>query len=350
VVATNYGPEFDPMARLEAASTGVVSVYALRRDYHDVMKGKLKQLAQWVAHEAGAGVKVFVDTAPLMEKPLAARAGLGWQGKHTNLVSRRFGSWLFLGVLLTDLELEPDAPESGPLRPVPRLPRRVPDERLSRPLPARCAALHLLSHHRAQGPHRREFRAAMGNRIYGCDDCLAVCPWNKFAHAGSEARLAVNDALVAPPLADLAGLDDAAFRELFRGTPSSAPAATASCATCSSPSATRATRACCRWYASACRTRRNWCAPWRCGHCPGWGTRPSSPRSRRGFAGRDRWRCARNGWRHRDGGWRVEKTRARCICTELLQGGAPRLLAPSRRPGPPIRRLCATHWPCPELD
>jgi epoxyqueuosine reductase len=219
VVATNYGPELDPMARLEAASTGVVSVYALRRDYHDVMKGKLKQLAQWVAHDSGAGVKVFVDTAPLMEKPLAERAGIGWQGKHTNLVSRRFGSWLFLGVLLTDLELEPDAPEPDHCGQCRACLDVCPTKAFPAPyqLDARRCISYLTIEHK--GHIAREFRAAMGNRIYGCDDCLAVCPWNKFAQAGSVARLAVNDELAAPPLADLAGLDDAAFRRLFRGTP-----------------------------------------------------------------------------------------------------------------------------------
>lgn len=219
VVATNYGPELDPMARLKAASTGVVSVYALRRDYHDVMKGKLKQLASWVARDGTCNVKVFVDTAPLMEKPLAERAGIGWQGKHTNLVSRRFGSWLFLGVLLTDLELEPDAPEADHCGQC----RACLDVCPTRAFPApyqldarRCISYLTIEH---KGHIAREFRAAMGNRIYGCDDCLAVCPWNKFAQAGSEARMAVNDELAAPSLAGLAELDDAAFRELFRGTP-----------------------------------------------------------------------------------------------------------------------------------
>jgi epoxyqueuosine reductase len=219
VVATNYSPEIDPMARLEAASTGVVSVYALRRDYHDVMKGKLKQLANWLARDADCNVKVFVDTAPLMEKPLAERAGLGWQGKHTNLVSRQFGSWLFLGVLLTDLELEPDAPEADHCGQCRACLDICPTTAFPAPyqLDARRCISYLTIEHK--GHIAREFRAAMGNRIYGCDDCLAVCPWNKFAKAGSEARLAVNDELAAPALADLAELDDAAFRKLFRGTP-----------------------------------------------------------------------------------------------------------------------------------
>jgi epoxyqueuosine reductase len=219
VVATNYGPEIDPMARLEAASTGVISVYALRRDYHEVMKGKLKTLAGWVARDADCAVKVFVDTAPLMEKPLGERAGLGWQGKHTNLVSRQFGSWLFLGVLLTDLELEPDAPETDHCGQCRACLDVCPTKAFPAPyqLDARRCISYLTIEHK--GHVAREFRAAMGNRIYGCDDCLAVCPWNKFAQAGSEARLAVNDELAAPPLGELAALDDTAFRALFRGTP-----------------------------------------------------------------------------------------------------------------------------------
>ena len=219
VVAMNYAPEFDPLARLEATATGVVSTYAGRRDYHDVMKGKLKDLAGWVAREAGCGVKVFVDTAPLMEKPLAERAGLGWQGKHTNLVSRDFGSWLFLGVLLTDLELEPDAPEADHCGQCRACLDICPTKAFPAPyqLDARRCISYLTIEHK--GHIDRELRSAMGNRIYGCDDCLAVCPWNKFAKLAKEARLAVNEGLAAPPLASLAGLDDAAFRALFRGTP-----------------------------------------------------------------------------------------------------------------------------------
>jgi epoxyqueuosine reductase len=300
VVATNYGPESDPMARLEATSTGVVSVYAQRRDYHDVMKGKLKQLAQWIAHDAGASVKVFVDTAPLMEKPLAQRAGIGWQGKHTNLVSRRFGSWLFLGVLLTDLELEPDGSEADHCGQCRACLDVCPTKAFPAPyqLDARRCISYLTIEHK--GHIDREFRAAMGNRIYGCDDCLAVCPWNKFAQAGSEARLAVNDALAAPPLADLAGSTTPRFASCSGELRSSARAATASCATCSSPSATRATRACCPRCASACRTPRNWCAPWRCGHCHGWRMKLSSPRSRHASCrARPMSRCAMNGWQRK---------------------------------------------------
>ena len=219
VVAANYGPDFDPLTRLEAKTTGVVSVYALRRDYHDVMKARLKELARWLAREAGCGVKIFVDTAPLMEKPLAARAGLGWQGKHTNLVSRQFGSWLFLGVLLADRELEPDTPESDHCGQCRACLDICPTQAFPAPyqLDARRCISYLTIEHK--GHIDREFRSAIGNRIYGCDDCLAVCPWNKFAQAGSDARLAVKEELAAPPLGELADLDDAAFRALFRGTP-----------------------------------------------------------------------------------------------------------------------------------
>ena len=219
VVAANYGCDLDPLARLEAKATGVVSIYALRRDYHDVMKGRLKELAQWLAREAGCGVKVFVDTAPLMEKPLAALAGLGWQGKHTNLVSRQFGSWLFLGVLLADLELEADGPESDHCGQCRACLDICPTQAFPAPyqLDARRCISYLTIEH--QGHIGREFRSAIGNRIYGCDDCLAVCPWNKFAQAGSDARLAVKEELAVLPLGELAGLDDAAFRALFRGTP-----------------------------------------------------------------------------------------------------------------------------------
>ncbi|HUF44893.1 MAG TPA: tRNA epoxyqueuosine(34) reductase QueG [Aestuariivirgaceae bacterium] len=219
VVAMNYGSELDPLARLDAPATGVVSVYAVRRDYHDVMKSKLKQLARWVAHEAGAGVKVFVDTAPLMEKPLAERAGLGWQGKHTNLVSREFGSWLFLGVLLTDLVLEPDAAEADHCGGCRACLDICPTQAFPAPyqLDARRCISYLTIEHK--GHIAREFRSSMGNRIYGCDDCLAVCPWNKFAKLASEARLAVEDRLAAASLGALAELDDAGFRALFQGTP-----------------------------------------------------------------------------------------------------------------------------------
>ena len=197
-----------------------ISVYARNRDYHDLVKGKLKQVAGRFAARAGADVKVFVDTAPLMEKPLAAAAGIGWQGKHTNLVSRDFGSWLFLGAILTDCDLPPDAPEIDHCGSCRACLDICPTAAFPGALPPRCAALHLVSDHRAQGPDpASNSAAAMGNRIYGCDDCLAVCPWNKFAQATHEAKLAARDDLDAPPLAELAALDDAGFRARFSGSP-----------------------------------------------------------------------------------------------------------------------------------
>jgi len=219
VCAMNYGPESDPMAILEERDRGAVSVYARNRDYHDVMKGRMKQLAQWLHKETGAGVKVFVDTAPVMEKPLAERAGVGWQGKHTNLVSRRYGSWLFLGEILTSLALDPDPAETDHCGACRRCLDICPTDAFPAPyeLDARRCISYLTIEHK--GPIPREFREAMGNRIYGCDDCLAVCPWNKFARAASEAKLRAREDLEAPRLAELAGLDDAAFRAMFSGSP-----------------------------------------------------------------------------------------------------------------------------------
>ncbi|MBL8908233.1 MAG: tRNA epoxyqueuosine(34) reductase QueG [Rhizobiales bacterium] len=219
MLAVNYGQDLDPLARLDCRDTGVISLYALGRDYHDVVKGKLKLLAAWFARRSGADVKVFVDTAPLMEKPLAAKAGLGWQGKHTNLLSRDLGSWFFIGAILTTAELVADAPEADhcgscracldicPTRAFP-----VPYQLDAR----RCISYLTIEH---KGHIAREFREAMGNRIYGCDDCLAVCPWNKFAKLGREARLAARQELVAPKLASLVRLDDQGFRRLFSGSP-----------------------------------------------------------------------------------------------------------------------------------
>ena len=219
VVAMNYGPDTDPLEDLKAASTGNISVYARHRDYHDVMKGKLKQLAQKFARETGEEVKVFVDTAPLMEKPLAEKAGLGWQGKHTNLVSRDHGSWLFLGVMLTTAELEPDTPEDDHCGSCTACLDICPTDAFPAPyqLDARRCISYLTIEH--AGPIPEAFRKAMGNRIYGCDDCLAVCPWNKFAATASEAKLVAREDLKSPPLADLLILDDAAFRALFSGSP-----------------------------------------------------------------------------------------------------------------------------------
>jgi epoxyqueuosine reductase len=219
MLAMNYGPEFDPMARLERRGEGVISVYALNRDYHEVIKGRLKHVAQWLARETKEDVKVFVDTAPLMEKPLAAKAGLGWQGKHTNLVSRELGSWFFLGALLSAAKLVPDAPERDHCGTCQACLDICPTNAFPAPyqLDARRCISYLTIEHPGHIP--REFRQAMGNRIYGCDDCLAVCPWNKFAASAREAKLKARDDLVAPALGDLLRLDDAAFRKLFAGSP-----------------------------------------------------------------------------------------------------------------------------------
>jgi epoxyqueuosine reductase len=222
MLGLNYGPETDPLAALSRPDRGAISVYARHRDYHDVLKGKLKELAGFLvaaARPEKADVKVFVDTAPLLEKPLAARAGLGWQGKHTNLVSREFGSWLFLGAILTNLDLPPDPPESDHCGQCRACLDVCPTGAFPSPyqLDARRCISYLTIEH--EGPIPRELRPAIGNRIYGCDDCLAVCPWNKFASEGREAKLAARADLNAPPLAELARLDDASFRSLFAGGP-----------------------------------------------------------------------------------------------------------------------------------
>ncbi|MBY0447884.1 MAG: tRNA epoxyqueuosine(34) reductase QueG [Hyphomonadaceae bacterium] len=219
LLGANYGPEQDPLELLSRKELGLVSAYAARRDYHDVIKGRLKQLAQWLAREAGAQVKVFVDTAPLMEKPLAQAAGIGWQGKHTNLVSRRHGSWLLLGAILTDAALQPDAPETDHCGQCRACLDICPTHAFPAPyqLDARRCLAYLSIEHAGPIPHG--FREAMGNRVFGCDDCLAVCPWNKFAQASQDARLAHRRDLAAAPLAELAQLDDAAFRTRFAGTP-----------------------------------------------------------------------------------------------------------------------------------
>ena len=218
-LAMNYGLDLDPMARLDQRDTGIISLYALGRDYHDVIKGKLKLLAAWFAKRSGAEVKVFVDTAPLMEKPLAAKAGLGWQGKHTNLLSRDLGSWFFIGAILTTAELAADAVESDHCGSCRACLDACPTKAFPAPyqLDARRCISYLTIEHK--GHIAREFRRAMGNRIYGCDDCLAVCPWNKFAKLGREAKLAARAELVAPTLAELARLDDASFRQFFSGSP-----------------------------------------------------------------------------------------------------------------------------------
>jgi epoxyqueuosine reductase len=219
VLGVNYGPDVDPLAALERRDRGTISVYAQGDDYHELIKTRLKTLARWLEAEATCRVKVFVDTAPLMEKPLAAAAGIGWQGKHTNLVSREFGSWLFLGVVLTDRVLVPDAAETDHCGQCRACLDICPTAAFPAPyqLDARRCISYLTIEH--AGPIPEEFRAALGNRIYGCDDCLAVCPWNKFAQASHEAKLVAREALVSPPLADLAALDDAAFRALFSKSP-----------------------------------------------------------------------------------------------------------------------------------
>ncbi len=219
IVAMNYGPDHDPMEMLERRALGNISVYARGRDYHDTLKKRLKQMARDFVAETGAEVKVFVDTAPLMEKPLAHKAGLGWQGKHTNLVSRQLGSWFFLGVMLTDAELEPDATETDHCGSCRACLDICPTQAFPAPyrLDARRCISYLTIEHAGPIPH--EFRAAMGNRIYGCDDCLAVCPWNKFAAAASETAFHARAELKAPGLDELAALDDAAFREVFSGSP-----------------------------------------------------------------------------------------------------------------------------------
>ena len=215
----SYAPEDDALATLARADRGNISVYARHRDYHDVIKGKLKHLAQFVASRFGAGVKVFVDTAPVMEKPLAERAGLGWQGKHTNLVSRQHGSWLFLGEVFTSLALPPSPPGGGVCGTCTRCLYICPTNAFPAPYrldATRCISYLTIEH---KGPIPHALRPMMGNRIYGCDDCLAVCPWNKFASAGRDARLTARPDLAAPDLARLAALDDAAFRTLFAGSP-----------------------------------------------------------------------------------------------------------------------------------
>ena len=219
VLGLSYAPAGDALGLLKQRERGNVSVYARGRDYHDLVKKKLKALGRWMAETLDCEVKVFVDTAPVMEKPLAQAAGLGWQGKHTNLVSRDFGSWLFLGEVYTTLALGPDAAESDHCGSCRRCLDVCPTEAFPAPyrLDARRCISYLTIEHK--GHIGREFRGAMGNRIYGCDDCLAVCPWNKFAQATEEPAFLPRAELSAPRLADLAALDEADFRALFSGSP-----------------------------------------------------------------------------------------------------------------------------------
>jgi len=216
MLGVNYGLTHDPLVDLQRKDCGVIALYAQRADYHDVIKSRLKAL--WLIAQAGGAAKVFVDTAALMEKPLAAAAGLGWQGKHTNLVSRDFGSWLFLGSIFTTLELPPDAAETDHCGRCRACLDICPTNAFPAPyrLDARRCISYLTIEHK--GPIPRSLRPLMGNRVFGCDDCLAVCPWNKFAQAGREAKLAARASLRAPRLAALARLDDAQFRALFAKT------------------------------------------------------------------------------------------------------------------------------------
>ncbi|WP_416896267.1 MAG: tRNA epoxyqueuosine(34) reductase QueG [Minwuia sp.] len=219
MLTTSYAPSHDPLSLLERPDRGAVSAYAARRDYHDVVKKRLKSLGRWLVAEHDCEIKVFVDTAPVMEKPLAAAAGVGWQGKHTNMVSRSDGSWTYLGAIFTTLDLPADEPGADRCGSCRRCQDICPTDAFPAPYQldaTRCIAYLTVEH---QGPIPVEFRAAMGNRIFGCDDCLAVCPWNKFAEASRDQRLAVREGLLDPPLEELLELDDAGFRTLFAQTP-----------------------------------------------------------------------------------------------------------------------------------
>jgi epoxyqueuosine reductase len=216
----SYAPEGDPLALGEEASKARISVYAQGRDYHDTVKKRLKALARWMVSHAGGDLKVFVDTAPVMEKPLSAAAGIGWQGKHTNLVSREYGSWLFLGVIFTSLDIAPDEPARDTCGTCTRCLDACPTKAFDgeRRIDARKCISYLTIEH--SGPIPLEFRRAMGNRIYGCDDCLAVCPWNRFAHAAAANRAFLpREELKAPSIKTLLALDDAGFRTMFSGSP-----------------------------------------------------------------------------------------------------------------------------------
>jgi epoxyqueuosine reductase len=218
MLGLNYGPDRNPLEILAHRDRGAISVYATGEDYHEVIKPRLKRIARWLISQAGGDVKVFVDTAAVMEKPLAAAGGLGWQGKHTNLVSREFGSWLFLGAIFTTLDLPADEPAPDSCGTCSACLDVCPTAAFPAPyrLDARRCISYLTIEHK--GPIPREFRAAIGNRIYGCDDCLAVCPWNKFAQQGREAKLAARESARAPALAELLQLDDAGFRAMFAKT------------------------------------------------------------------------------------------------------------------------------------
>ncbi len=219
MLGVNYGPAEDPLAILQDRTRGGISVYAHGDDYHDVIKARLKAIGRWLIEQAGGEIKVFVDTAPVMEKPLAQAAGLGWQGKHTNLVSRQWGSWLFLGAIFTSFALPPDEPERDHCGACRACLDVCPTAAFPAPyrLDARRCISYLTIEHK--GPIARELRPLVGNRVYGCDDCLAVCPWNKFAQASREVKFHARKALRALPLAALARLDDRGFRALFAKSP-----------------------------------------------------------------------------------------------------------------------------------
>ena len=220
MLAEPYSPDHDPLAVLEQRDRAAISVYAQGRDYHDVVKKRLKNVGRWLIEQVpGAEIKVFVDTAPVMEKPLAQAAGLGWQGKHTNLLGRDLGSWFFLGAIFTTVEFEVDAAEESHCGSCTACLDICPTKAFPAPyrLDARRCISYLTIEHK--GPVDLELRSLMGNRIYGCDDCLAVCPWNKFAHLGRDAKYDPRDGMIAPSLAELSRLDDAAFRARFSGSP-----------------------------------------------------------------------------------------------------------------------------------
>jgi epoxyqueuosine reductase len=219
MLGTSYAPALDPLRHADRADTGAISVYAWGQDYHDIIKRRLKALAGWLVTAGGGDVKVFVDTAPVLEKPLAAAAGLGWQGKHTNLVSRSHGSWLFLGAIYTTLALPADSAHADRCGSCTRCQTACPTNAFPAPyqLDARACLAYLTIEHK--GPIPEQYRAAMGNRIYGCDDCLSVCPWNRFAVAAREMAFRPRAELTAPRLAELLALDDAGFRQIFAGSP-----------------------------------------------------------------------------------------------------------------------------------
>jgi len=219
LLGVNYAPKENPLPLLQQKSVGNISVYARNRDYHDIIKGRLKELASLLARKANADVKVFVDTAPVMEKPLAQSAGIGWQGKHSVIVSREFGSWLFLGAIFCDVELPTSEPAKEICGSCTKCLTICPTNAFPAPfqLDATKCLAYYNNEHKGQIPLK--YRAPMGNRIYGCDDCLAICPWNKFAKTTSEIKLQAREELAAPKLMDLITLDDKAFRKLFSGSP-----------------------------------------------------------------------------------------------------------------------------------